>query len=129
MRRLAKQKPQREPTIALINIVFLMLVFFMVAGTLAQPLDPVLRLVETHNLDGQAPPNALVIYPDGQISYQGQLQTDPATFVQSLEETARETLRVVPDRNLPAHTLVKVARELKAAGIGRILIVTKRALE
>ncbi|HBR39356.1 MAG TPA: biopolymer transporter ExbD, partial [Sulfitobacter pontiacus] len=40
MRRFAKSKPQREPTIALINIVFLMLVFFMVAGTLAQPLDP-----------------------------------------------------------------------------------------
>ena len=47
MRRFAKSKPQREPTIALINIVFLMLVFFMVAGTLAQPLDPDLKLVET----------------------------------------------------------------------------------
>ncbi len=35
MRR-ARTASKREPTIALINIVFLMLVFFMVAGTLAQ---------------------------------------------------------------------------------------------
>lgn len=38
--RAHRQKSEREPTIALINIVFLMLVFFMVAGTLAAPLDP-----------------------------------------------------------------------------------------
>jgi biopolymer transport protein ExbD len=37
----------REPTIALINIVFLMLIFFLVAGTLAAPLDKELKLVST----------------------------------------------------------------------------------
>ncbi|HBT01217.1 MAG TPA: biopolymer transporter ExbD, partial [Citreicella sp.] len=39
MMRKVRQKTEREPTIALINIVFLMLIFFLVAGTLAQPLD------------------------------------------------------------------------------------------
>ena len=43
--RARRPKTEREPTIALINIVFLMLIFFLVAGTLAQPLDSALKLV------------------------------------------------------------------------------------
>ncbi|WP_298864154.1 biopolymer transporter ExbD [uncultured Sulfitobacter sp.] len=129
MRRLANTKPQREPTIALINIVFLMLVFFMVAGTLAQPLDPALKLVETGALDDQAPPDALVIYPDGRLRFEGQDQSDAASFVASLSEEDRAVVRVVPDRALPAKTLVTLTRELRAAGAERVMLVTQRALE
>jgi biopolymer transport protein ExbD len=129
MRKFAKAKPQREPTIALINIVFLMLVFFMVAGTLAQPLDPSLTLVETRELDGQAPPNALVVYPDGRIAFEGNDQADAATFVASLSEEDRETVRLVPDRALPATALVNLTRELRTAGAQRVMLVTERALE
>ncbi|MBW4960859.1 biopolymer transporter ExbD [Sulfitobacter sp. CW3] len=129
MRKFAKTKPQREPTIALINIVFLMLVFFMVAGTLAQPLDPSLTLVETRELEGQAPPNALVVYPDGRISFQGQDQADAATFIASLSDEDRETVRLVPDRALPAAALVTLTRALRTAGAQRVMLVTKRALE
>lgn len=70
MRR-ARQKTKREPTIALINIVFLMLVFFMVAGTLAQPMDSDLKLVRTADLESRPAPDALVITEDGTLSYQG----------------------------------------------------------
>jgi len=129
MRKFAEAKPQREPTIALINIVFLMLVFFMVAGTLAQPLDPSLTLVETRELEGQAPPNALVVYPDGRIAFEGNDQADAATFVASLSEEDRETVRLVPDRALPAAALVNLTRELRAAGAQRVMLVTERALE
>jgi biopolymer transport protein ExbD len=129
MRKFAKAKPQREPTIALINIVFLMLVFFMVAGTLAQPLDPSLTLVETRELEGQAPPNALVVYHDGRIAFEGIDQTDAATFVASLSEEDRETVRLVPDRALPAAALVNLTRELRTAGAQRVMLVTERALE
>lgn len=129
MRRLAKAKPQREPTIALINIVFLMLVFFMVAGTLAQPLDPALMLVETRKLEGQAPPDALVVYPDGRIAYEGRDQTDAASFIAGLAQEDRAVVRLVPDRALPAATLVALTRDLRAAGAQRVMLVTQRALE
>lgn len=129
MRRLEKPKPQREPTIALINIVFLMLVFFMVAGTLSQPLDPAVALVQTRSLGGNAPPRALVVYPDGRLTYEGQGQADAATFVANLPEEDRETVRLVPDRALPAATLVGLTRDLRAAGAQRVVLVTQRALE
>ena len=70
MRQITRKK-KAEPTIALINIVFLMLIFFLVAGTLAQPLDGELELIETNALDGREPPDALVINAAGDLSYRG----------------------------------------------------------
>ncbi|WP_394199215.1 ExbD/TolR family protein [Litoreibacter albidus] len=129
MRRLAKAKPQREPTIALINIVFLMLVFFMVAGTLAQPLDKTLNLVDTRDLEGRAPPDTLVIHADGRLSYQGADQPDAAAYLSALSAEDRTVIRIVPDRALPATDMIRIARDLRGAGAGKIMIVTERGLE
>jgi biopolymer transport protein ExbD len=129
MRRLAKAKPQREPTIALINIVFLMLVFFMVAGTLAQPIDASLKLVETRALESVSPPDALVIYPDGRITQRGTDQIDAASYVAGLSDEEKAIVRLVPDRALPAQKLVSLTRELRAAGVQKVVLVTQRGLE
>ncbi len=129
MRRLAKAKSQREPTIALINIVFLMLVFFMVAGTLAQPIDPALKLVRTQDLEGRAPPDALVIHADARLSYRGADQVDAAAYVAALTEEEREIVRLVPDRAVAAQALVCLTRGLRAAGAGKVVLVTERGLQ
>jgi biopolymer transport protein ExbD len=128
MRR-ARTRTRREPTIALINIVFLMLVFFMVAGTLAQPLDGELKLIRTTDLEGRAPPDALVIGADGALSYHGAQILSPAGFMRRQENRAAPAVRLVPDRELPARDLVRITRELQTAGAGRVLIVTEKALE
>ena len=127
MRRRQKTKTHREPTIALINIVFLMLVFFMVAGTLAQPLDPALTLVKTRDLEGRSPPDALVVHPDGRIAYRGADQSDAAAFLADLSEEERAVVRLVPDRALPAEKLVTLTRDLRAAGAQRVVLVTERS--
>lgn len=129
MRRLAKAKSQREPTIALINIVFLMLVFFMVAGTLSQPLDPELRLVRTEGLDGREPPNTLVVHGDGRLALRGEDISDAAAYVALLSEEEKATVRLVPDRTLAARDLVALARDLRRAGAGKVMIVTERGIE
>lgn len=127
MRR-ARPASRREPTIALINIVFLMLVFFMVAGTLTQPLDRDLRLVDTAELDGRAPVDGLVLHADGRMSHGGAALASATDYLAALESDAPGTVRVIPDRALPAGVLVAVARELRAGGAERVLIVTERAL-
>lgn len=129
MRKLAPRTAQREPTIALINIVFLMLVFFMVAGTLAQPLDRSLDLVRTADLEGRAPPDALVIHPDGRLVYRGADQLDVAAYLKGLSDEQRDVIRLVPDRELPAADLVALTRDLRAAGAQRVILVTERALQ
>ena len=125
----ARRRSAREPTIALINIVFLMLVFFMVAGTLAQPVDGDLSLVRTKDLDGRAPPNALVVHEDGRLSYRGESVDSAVGFLARLDEAERTELRLVPDRDLPAERLVMLAAELRAAGAQKVLVVTERGLE
>ncbi len=124
-----RRKSAREPTIALINIVFLMLVFFLVAGAVAQPLDPELKLVRTGALEGAAPPDALVVHPDGRLSFRGSEIASVDAFLSDFEAEAGATVRVVPDRNLPAALLVEIGAALNAAGADRVMIVTERGLE
>ncbi|MEM9642891.1 MAG: biopolymer transporter ExbD [Pseudomonadota bacterium] len=122
-----------EPTIALINIVFLMLIFFMVAGQLAPPLDGRVDLLETAELDGIAPPRALVILADGTLIYEGQELAGAAEAIQHFQDEVRDggaagTVRLVPDRALPARELMALSAELTAAGADRIVLVTERGL-
>ena len=128
MRR-QRNRSEREPTIALINIVFLMLIFFLVAGTLAAPLDTDLRLVDTARLDGTPPADALVLHADGRMTHRGAAVGSAAEFVAGLPEDARTLVRIVPDRALPAAVLVSQGRALRDAGADRIVIVTERGLE
>jgi biopolymer transport protein ExbD len=121
-------RSRREPTIALINIVFLMLIFFMAAATLAPPLEGDLRLVRTEDLEGRAPPDALVVHADGRLVYRGLPQPDAAAYVAALPEEARATLRLVPDAALPAADLLRLGEALRRAGAGRVVIVTERGL-
>jgi biopolymer transport protein ExbD len=125
--RAQRQKSEREPTIALINIVFLMLVFFMVAGTLAAPLDPELKLVKTADLQGEAPADALVIGADGALTHRG-APVDVAGFIAAVPAAA-QTARMIPDRAAPAHSVIETARALRAAGAARVVIVTEKALQ
>ena len=123
------RRSQREPTIALINIVFLMLVFFMVSGTLSQPLDKSLKLVRTAELEARAPPDALVIHADGRLTYRSVTIADAAQFVAAIPEQDRATVRIVPDQDLPARRLVKLTRDLRQAGAQRVMLVSERALQ
>ncbi|WP_040104334.1 ExbD/TolR family protein [Phaeobacter gallaeciensis] len=119
---------QKEPTIALINIVFLMLIFFMIAGTLAVPLDKDVTLIEAKDLEGREPPDALVVHADCRLTLRGKVLADAATYAAMLTEEERAEVRIVPDRDLPARDLVKLGNALRAAGAQNVLLVSERAL-
>lgn len=127
--RKRRHRTRVEPTIALINVVFLMLVFFMVASTIAPPMARDLRLVRTSELEGRAPPDTLVVHPDGRLTYRGKTVDSVQAFYAARPEDEREVVRIVPDEALPAVTLVNLARDLRAAGASRVVIVTQRGLE
>lgn len=132
--RLAKRTSNRakpEPTIALINIVFLMLIFFIVAAQIAPPLDGEVELVSTESLDNRQPPDALVVMPDGLMKYRGALVT-PAHYVTIKQESAPDDIkeiRLVPDRELPAAKLIDIGRELRSLGAEKIMLVTEQGLK
>ncbi|MEM8836464.1 MAG: biopolymer transporter ExbD [Pseudomonadota bacterium] len=137
--KLTSKVPRKkaEPTIALINIVFLMLIFFLIAGTLAAPIDRDLSLIKLSNLDGKEPPDALLIFSDKRLSFRGADTTidDHLAFrrdeaIDSAFEENENALiiRIVPDRELPARDLVALSNELRSKGAARVVVVTERGL-
>ena len=115
----------RDSTIPLINVVFLMLIFFLIAGTVAPPMDPDLELVDTAGLEGREPPNALVLHRDGSLSFQGQ-GIDPETYMTGHDAGP---VRIVPDRNALGSRLIAVSGQLRALGAPSVIVVTERAFE
>ncbi|MEM0949637.1 MAG: biopolymer transporter ExbD [Pseudomonadota bacterium] len=116
---------RRDTTIALINVVFLMLIFFLIAGTVAPPLDPDLRLADTSGLEGREPPDALLLHADGSLSFRGQID-DPEAF---MARHGPEPVRIVPDRSVPAERLIEVASALRRHGAPSVFVVTEQAIQ
>lgn len=127
--RLSRPRPAREGenTITLINVVFLMLIFFLIAGTLAPPLDPDVTLISTRDAEGSDPPAALSVTADGRLREGGQDVTIDAWLArQQAGEDVAPRITLAVDRNLPAEQLVDILAKLRAAGAGPIEIVTER---
>lgn len=119
-----RRKATREPTIALINIVFLILIFFMVAGTLAPMPDHEVDFVSSSELECCAQSDVLVVAANGALSYRGEVYDFEQQFLAE-NRLGDETLRILPDRELPASYLLQTMQRLQAAGAKRILLVTE----
>ena len=129
-------KPPRENTIALINIVFLMLIFFLIAGTIAPPLDNDVELIKSSDADP-----ALFITEEGALRFQGKSVT-PESYIALAREQGIGTdsdngdpdatqevglsVKIAADGKLPATGLIAVIDQLKNAGAGKITIITER---
>jgi biopolymer transport protein ExbD len=127
-----KTKPRRaqsEPTIALINIVFLMLIFFMIAGALAPTLDDEIKLISTDDLAGRPPPNTTVLREDGTLYLRGETVTVEQAVAASLAGENGLDVRLVADRAVPANLLMERVGELRVAGATTVWLVTERGLE
>ena len=111
---------QREPAIGLINVVFLMLIFFLIAGTVAPQADGELSLVEDVEAAQAAYPDATVVLPDGRMLLRGTETTIAAVLAEGAE------VQLIPDRNLPAQRLVALARSFQDAGASEVWIVAER---
>jgi len=127
--RATRKTTKREPTIALINVVFLMLIFFLIAGTVAAPINPELTLVKSTDIAGAAPPDGLIIHADGSLEAGGQAVADAATFIANLPEDARAEVRIIPNRDLSAAELLRIGATIQDAGTKTVIIATERALE
>ncbi|MCT7375289.1 ExbD/TolR family protein [Chelativorans salis] len=134
MMRLSRPLParRRESTIALINVVFLMLIFFLVAGTLTPPLERDVDLISTASAERAEPPDALFVTREGELRAHGQA-TDAASYVDALkaEDAAAGApeVKLAADRGLPATRLIEIVGALRKAGAGKISIITERTAE
>jgi biopolymer transport protein ExbD len=119
-----RRSNRREPTIALINIVFLMLIFFMIAGTLNSVDTVGLNPVETSNLECCVPPNALLAAADGALYYHGQPVEQLSVYLDTLDPQA-PIARLLADQTLPATDLLAIVERLRVQGVHQVILLTE----
>lgn len=126
--RLAATTPrtQTENTLPLINVVFLLLIFFMVAGRLSES-DP---FVVTPPFSGsELPPGerdiAVHIDAEGRIALEGKTLT-AAELTTEVTRLLPEggTVRLKADGAAEAATVVAAMEALRAAGVERLQLLT-----
>lgn len=128
---LPKPLPSRsaDSSLALINVVFLLLLFLLVSGTLRPPLPDAFEWAETTETTGEGQVrNTLVLTRSGEIWFAGEV-LDDAGFADFLDEGAgtSDTLSVQVDRHAQMEDVAQLANSLRAAGIRRLSFVTIEA--
>ena len=130
--RLDVPRPGRDSEhfiLPLVNIVFLLLVFFLLAGYIAavEPLavDPP-HSVHAGPADEAAPPTVLLA-ADGRLAL-GEETLDPAELARRLgERLAGETparVRLKADAGVDAWRLLETMRLLRESGAERVILLT-----
>lgn len=131
--RIGSQKGRarhRENTVPMINVVFLLLIFFLLAGTLQpQPpfeLDPV---ATTLSPPAEVPANGLYVSSAGDLYFDGRrlgLAALPEV-VRAAAQAKPDAFEVVVDRRLKGADLFPIMEALSKAGIQKIRLVTERS--
>lgn len=124
-----KQQQRREPpenTIPLINVVFLMLIFFLFAGSIskddARQIEPPINIVEDETIRSTG---ALIVDPEGK-TYFGDAEISVVDWLTQQAGTEDGPLKVAADGDLKADVLEKVIAEFKVSGRTDIVLITRK---
>ena len=113
----------------LINIVFLLLIFFLVAGAIREvepvEVDPPRSLVEAESVT-----DALTIYVarDGRIALGETLLERDAfdlAIAAAVAANPDQPIRIVADREVEAINVISILETLRASGSSRVKLVTQ----
>jgi biopolymer transport protein ExbD len=110
-----------------INIVFLLLLYFLVNGAIIEPqrqdIELPLSIVES---SGQPPYDAVYINRVGELYFHETKTTIAALAQQLATGPVKRNITLVTDRQLPATTLIAVMDTLRRSGLPHMSVVTTR---
>ncbi len=120
---------REDGSLALINVVFLLLLFLLVAGTLKPSLPEDFAWAETTvdtgsgNIQG-----SLVLTQEGEVWFEGRSlgEDDLRAFLESALSVS-DRLSVQVDKRARMESVARLADRLKAGGVGHITLVTIEA--
>lgn len=120
------RRPRTESIVPMINVVFLLLIFFLMTSQIAPP-EPF--EVSPPYAESETDPSAnAVLFVDktGRMSFQ-QVEGDAAIAMAASLIDAGNVIQIRADSNLEAKKLAIILRDLGMAGLSRIeLVVSQR---
>jgi biopolymer transport protein ExbD len=123
----ASRRPDIEPVLPLINVVFLLLIFFMVAGRMAPSLPaditpPASAVAEA----GAEEVVEIVVDSHGQVSWRGE-RVALADLPDRLDGIRKDRpVTLLTDGEIPVVLLRPALEALRQAGITDVLLLTRR---
>jgi biopolymer transport protein ExbD len=122
----------REPVIVpLVNIVFLLLIFFMLVGRIApfEALDVAPPVSGAGEQTADRPDPVVLIAADRRLALdEEEMEEDLllSTIARLFEEDPSLTVRIKADAALEADQLIRLMESLQKLGITRLLLLTER---
>lgn len=119
-----------DGVLPLINIVFLMLIFFLMAGAIAPSPDVDLEPVRTADNPATTPPRDAVYLSAEGVAYVGGTQTPEAVLAAAISSFIRDngsgSLRLMVDRRADSAALLTVFDAASHAGVEKVRLLTLR---
>ncbi|MEL7153477.1 MAG: biopolymer transporter ExbD [Pseudomonadota bacterium] len=123
------RKPRGESIVPMINVVFLLLIFFLMTATIAPP-EPFEVNPPTSKADAPAEANQpLFVSAEGALSW-GEVTGDPvfaAIAAAGLGTTPDSLLIIRADKALPGGEVARLLKQLASVGIARSQLVSVSA--
>ncbi|MQM38723.1 hypothetical protein KBTX_02742 [wastewater metagenome] len=126
--QLPRPSPRRrgDDLLPLINIIFLLLVFFMVAGTMTPPETFPVRPPDTEAGASADSETDLLVGPAGELAWRGErVSLDGLDERLGAEPPVRVVIRA--DAAVASRELMPVLARLRAAGVKRVTLITLRS--
>ncbi|WP_298493652.1 biopolymer transporter ExbD [uncultured Maritimibacter sp.] len=123
--RIGTNRPPRTPAenvIPMINVVFLLLVFFLITARIAPPLPVEIEAPTAEGAGFETSPDVMVVAADG-TPYFGGAQGDEVWPLLTAQDGGRLTLRV--DRNLDGARFAALLKQVSGATGGAVDLVVE----
>ncbi|MDJ1006379.1 MAG: biopolymer transporter ExbD [Paracoccaceae bacterium] len=112
------RRPRLDDAVPMINVAFLLLIFFLLAARIVPPAPIEVALPEAVAGDPASPGAVLFVGPDGSLGY-GAAQGE-AALAAIVKDSGGETLTLRVDRAFDAARLAALLARLDAAGVGPV---------
>lgn len=123
---LAPPRPRRRPSLTpMIDVVFLLLIFFMLAARFGQDVALPLAPAGTGAADWPGPPRLVDFGPEGALWLNG-AEIAPealAARLEALSESPADPVILRPQGGASLQALVTLSEALQAAGFTRLILV------
>ena len=131
--KLTKQQslsPIIEPMLPLINVVFLLLIFFMIAGHISPPIEAIALPEQQHknplNKQQRSQKDWLTVSVTGELSYQQQL-IELSTL--ALLFSNKKQLSLLVDKSITTGKLKQITEALTSIGVKKVSLITQLSVE